>query len=55
MLVALLMTVFLGMCAMVVDIGALYAQQSQLQNAIDSSVLAAALAAAQELPNTMSA
>lgn len=50
-LVALLMTVFLGMCAMVVDIGALYVKQAQLQNAIDSSVLAAA----QELPNIMSA
>lgn len=50
-LVALLMTVFLGMCAIVVDIGVLYAKQSQLQNAIDSSVLAAA----QELPNTTSA
>lgn len=50
-LVALFMTVFLGMCAMVVDIGALYAKQSQLQNAIDSAVLAAA----QELPNTTNA
>lgn len=50
-LVALLMTVFLGLCAMVVDVGMLYIQQEKLQNAIDASVLAAA----QELPNTGSA
>lgn len=50
-LVALLMTVFLGMSALVVDVGILYVKQTQLQNAIDAS----ALAAAQELPNTGSA
>jgi len=50
-LVALLMTVFLGLCAVVVDTALLYGKQSQLQNAIDSSVLAAA----QELPNITSA
>jgi hypothetical protein len=45
-LVALGMTVLLGSCAMVVDIGLTYVQKAKLQNAVD----AAALAGAQELP-----
>lgn len=50
-LVALLMTTLLGFTALVVDIGLIYTKKAQLQNAIDS----AALASAQELPNTVSA
>ena len=50
-LVALCLTVLLGMCALVVDVGLLYVQKAKLQNAIDAS----ALAGAQELPNTGSA
>ncbi len=50
-IVALLLTVLLGACALVLDIGAAYVQQEKLQNAVD----AAALAAAQELPDTNSA
>lgn len=46
-LVALGMTVFLGWCALVADIGLLYAQKAKLQNAVD----AAALAGVQELPS----
>ncbi|AHF06872.1 TadE/TadG family type IV pilus assembly protein [Desulfitobacterium metallireducens] len=45
-LVALGMTVLLGSCAMVADIGLLYVQKARLQNAVDS----AALAGVQELP-----
>lgn len=50
-IVALLMTVLLGFCAFVVDIGMLYIQQQKFQNAVDATVLAAA----QELPDTISA
>lgn len=50
-LIALGMTVLLGMSALVVDVGLAYAQKAKLQNAIDAS----SLAAAQELPNTGSA
>lgn len=45
-LVALGMTVLLGSCAMVVDVGLIYVQKARLQNAVD----AAALAGVQELP-----
>ncbi len=50
-LVALLMSVFLIGCAFVVDMGILYVNYGKLQNAIDATVLAAA----QELPDTISA
>lgn len=46
-IVALSLTVLLGFCAIVTDIGLLYAQKAHLQNSVDS----AALAGAQELPN----
>lgn len=45
-LVALGLTVLLGSCAMVTDIGMLYIEKTKLQNAVD----AAALAGVQELP-----
>lgn len=45
-LIALGMTVLLGSCAMVADIGLVYVQKARLQNAVD----AAALAGVQELP-----
>lgn len=45
---ALIMTLLLGFCALVVDIGIVSIQKSKLQNAVDS----AALAAAQDLPST---
>lgn len=45
-LVALALTTFLGFCAIVTDVGLLYAQKAHLQNSVD----AAALAAVQELP-----
>jgi Flp pilus assembly protein TadG len=48
---ALMMTLLLGFCALVVDIGIVSVQKSQLQNAVDS----AALAAAQDLPSTSEA
>lgn len=44
---ALMMTLILGFCALVVDIGSVSIQKSRLQNAVDS----AALAAAQDLPS----
>lgn len=46
LLVALGLTVLLGSCALVTDIGMLYAQKAKLQNTVD----AAALAGVQELP-----
>lgn len=46
-LIALGMTVLLGSCAMVADIGLVYVQKARLQNALD----AAALAGVQELPD----
>jgi len=46
-IVALSLTVLLGFCAIVTDIGLLYAQKAHLQNSVD----AAALAGVQELPN----
>lgn len=48
---AILMTVLLGFCALVVDIGSVSLERSRLQNAVDS----AALAAAQDLPSTAAA
>ncbi len=48
---AIMMTVLLGFCALVVDIGGVSLERSKLQNAVDS----AALAAAQDLPNTSAA
>lgn len=41
-LVALMMTVLLGMGALVIDIGALYAERRQLQNGADAAALALA-------------
>lgn len=49
-LVALALTALLGFCAIVTDVGILYAKKVQLQN----SVNAAALAGVQELPNNLS-
>ena len=49
-LVALALTTLLGFCAIVTDVGLLYAKKAQLQN----SVNAAALAGVQELPNNRS-
>lgn len=46
-LVALALTSMLGFCAIVADIGVLYAEKAHLQNSVD----AAALAGVQELPN----
>jgi|GEM_PF-143747 len=46
-IVTLTLTVLLGFCAIVTDVGLLYAQRAHLQNSID----AAALAGAQELPD----
>lgn len=48
---ALMMTLILGFCALVVDIGIVSIHRSRLQNAVDS----AALAAAQDLPSTSDA
>lgn len=48
---AILMTLLLMFCALVVDIGSVSLERSRLQNAVD----AAALAAAQDLPDTYSA
>jgi Flp pilus assembly protein TadG len=45
-LVALVLTALLGFCALVTDIGLMYAQKAHLQNAVD----AAALAGVQDLP-----
>lgn len=50
-LFALVITVMAGMAALVVDVGSAYAEKQDLQNAIDS----AALAGANELPNTTAA
>lgn len=50
-LVAVLMVVLLGMCALVLDVGSWYVKSRQTQNAAD----AAALAAAQDLPSSPSA
>ena len=47
-LVALGLTVIIGLCALVVDVGSWYREQRHVQVAAD----AAALAAAQDLPNT---
>lgn len=46
-LVAIALTALLGLCAIVTDIGLMYAQKAHLQNSVD----AAALAGVQELPN----
>jgi|SRR5680860_87701 len=46
-LVALALTTLLGFCALVTDVGLMYAQKAHLQNSVD----AAALAGAQELPS----
>lgn len=46
-IVALSLTVLLGFCAIVTDIGLMYAYKAHLQNSVD----AAALAGVQELPN----
>lgn len=46
-LVTLALTVLLGFCAIVTDVGLLYAEKAHLQNSVD----AAALAGVQELPN----
>ncbi|KJS48121.1 Tad domain-containing protein [Desulfosporosinus sp. BICA1-9] len=46
-LVALTLTALLGFCAIVTDIGLLYAHKAKLQNSVD----AATLAGVQELPN----
>ena len=46
-IVALSLTVLLGFCAIVTDVGLLYAKKVHLQNSVD----AAALAGVQELPN----
>ena len=35
-LVALLLTVLLGCCALVVDLGIVYVKQAKLQNAVDA-------------------
>ncbi len=48
-IVALSLTALLGFCAIVTDIGLLYAQKAHLQNSVD----AAALAGAQELPTNL--
>lgn len=48
---AIMMTAMLGFCALVVDIGGVSLERSRLQNAVD----AAALAAAQDLPDTSAA
>ncbi len=49
-LVVLSLTVLLGFCAIVTDVGLLYAQKAHLQNSVD----AAALAGVQELPTDRS-
>ncbi|KUO78858.1 MAG: hypothetical protein APF81_18275 [Desulfosporosinus sp. BRH_c37] len=46
-LVTLALTVLLGLCAIVTDVGLMYAEKAHLQNSVD----AAALAGVQELPN----
>ena len=46
-LVALALTTLLGFCAIVTDVGLMYAEKAHLQNSVD----AAALAGVQELPN----
>lgn len=51
LLTAIMMTVILGFCAMVVDIGRVSMEKNKLQNTVD----AAALAAAQDLPDTAAA
>jgi Flp pilus assembly protein TadG len=51
MITILMMTVILSFCALVVDIGRVSVEKNKLQNAID----AAALAAAQDLPDTAAA
>lgn len=50
-LVALMMTVLVGMGALVIDVGLMYNSYSDLRNAVD----AAALAGAQQLPDTAAA
>jgi len=49
-LVTLALTALLGFCAIVTDVGLLYAKKAHLQNSVD----AAALAGVQELPNGVS-
>ncbi|HBV86974.1 MAG TPA: hypothetical protein DEF42_10070 [Desulfosporosinus sp.] len=49
-LVALALTALLGFCAIVTDVGLIYAHKAHLQNSVD----AAALAGAQELPSNPS-
>jgi len=49
-LVALALTALLGFCALVTDVGLIYAEKAHLQNSVD----AAALAGVQELPNDLS-
>lgn len=50
-MIAIMMTLILGFCALVVDIGRVSLEKGRLQNAVDS----AALAAAQDLPDTIAA
>ncbi len=50
-IVALLITVLIGVCAFVIDLGRVTIEKEKLQNAVD----AACLAAAQDLPNTSDA
>lgn len=50
-IVALSLTVLLGFCAIVTDVGLLYAKKAHLQNSVD----AAALAGVQDLPNNPNA
>jgi len=50
-IVALFLIGLVGLCALVIDVGRLYWEANKLQNAVD----AAALAAAQDLPDTASA
>ena len=50
-MIAVMMSLILGFCALVVDIGRVSLEKNMLQNAVDS----AALAAAQDLPDTAAA
>lgn len=50
-IVTLMMTVILGICAVALDVGRVVIEKQKLQNAVDST----ALAAAQELPDTSKA
>jgi Flp pilus assembly protein TadG len=50
-LFAIVITVLMGICGLVVDVGVVYCEQQKIQNALD----AATLAGAQELPDTAAA